>query len=75
MDITAWAVGAISQIVGAVLVGITLIYLAVQLRQKIVFEDERSTWQRYAQEVRPISKNPMPRLTINFNSHDLLRHC
>jgi hypothetical protein len=27
------AVGAISQIVGAVLVGITLIYLAVQLRQ------------------------------------------
>ena len=27
------AIGAISQIVGAVLVGITLIYLAVQLRQ------------------------------------------
>ena len=27
------AVGAISQIVGAALVGITLIYLAVQLRQ------------------------------------------
>ena len=27
------AVGAISQIVGAVLVGITLVYLAIQLRQ------------------------------------------